>query len=170
MDSVTEHMTNDEIRISSLFRVSWIERGGDRLLREMRFENEMTADDSQKRHFAPALPMIEIVLRLADVGFQECNIRGLTHNTLFTELEYRSHQICSFRGVPAREAPLQGVNKRTRHRILIQRADRRQDVIGPPTGLCLSRSRRGAALDEDFESITAIPPHCGWRLSSAGKR
>jgi hypothetical protein len=63
---------------------------------EMLFKSEMADFDSRKTHFAPALPIIEIAPRLADVGFQECDIRSLADNTLFAQLEYRSYYICFF--------------------------------------------------------------------------
>jgi hypothetical protein len=56
----------------------------------------MKADGSRNRHFALALPMIEIVSRLFDIGFQDLDVRPLTHNTPFTWLEFRSHQIFFF--------------------------------------------------------------------------
>jgi hypothetical protein len=50
------------------------ERRSDFLMMEMMSNSEMTTNDSRKRHFALALLMIEITHRLADVGFQECDI------------------------------------------------------------------------------------------------
>jgi hypothetical protein len=63
---------------------------------ETTFKSEIADYDSRKRHFALALLMTEIAPRLADVGFQECDICALADNTLFAQLEYRSHQICFF--------------------------------------------------------------------------
>jgi hypothetical protein len=56
-DSVTEHMTNHQIRISSFITISLAERRGDHQMRKMTFRSEMTSSDSRKRHFASALPM-----------------------------------------------------------------------------------------------------------------
>jgi hypothetical protein len=76
--------------------LSWAERGGDRLMRELMVKGEMTADDPRKKHFALSLQIMEIALRLADVGFRQRGIRALVYNTRSTEPEYRSCQICFF--------------------------------------------------------------------------
>jgi hypothetical protein len=64
-----------------MITVSWAERGGDNLMREMMVKGEMTADDPRKKRFALSLPIIGIALTLADVGFQQQGIRAFAHNT-----------------------------------------------------------------------------------------